>query len=69
MKPVPKPVENLQPTQQPEETTIEVLHPFSNRNKFNKPGFLRKGKKAAEDYKFAEENAAQTSSVDVVRPL
>jgi len=36
---------------------------------FHKPGLLRKLKKQAEDYKFAEENVALTNAVDVVRPF
>ena len=68
-KPVVKPAENPQPVQQFEEVTLEVLHPFSNKNKFNKPGFLRKGKKVAEDFKLADENVVQNTAVDVVKPF
>ena len=68
-KPAVKPAENPQPVQQFEEVTLEVLHPFSNKNKFNKPGFLRKGKKVAEDFKFADENVVQNTAVDVVKPF
>jgi hypothetical protein len=64
-----KPAESPQPVQQLEEITLEVLHPFSNKNKFNKPGFLRKGKKVAEDFKFADENVVQNIAVDVVKPF
>jgi hypothetical protein len=46
-----------------------VIHPFSSRNKYNKPGLLRKGKKIAEDFKFSEENVTLNSAVDVVRPF
>jgi hypothetical protein len=49
--------------------TIDKLHPFSHKINFNKPGNIRKGKKVAEDFKFAEENVSQNNAVDVVRPF
>lgn len=64
-----KEVVNPQPEQQEEEITIEAIHGFGNKNKFNKPGYLRKGKKVAENFKFAEENVTLHSAVDVVRPF
>jgi hypothetical protein len=45
-----------------------VLHPFASKNSFNKPAVFRKLKKAAEDFKFAEENVTLHSAIDVVRP-
>lgn len=54
----------------PEEIVFnDQLRPFSLRGGFNKPGFLRKGKKVAEDFNFASENVAQNSAVDVVKPF
>ena len=53
----------------PEEINfIDQMRPFSLRGGFNKPGFLRKGKKVAEDFSFATENVAQNTAVDVVKP-
>ena len=61
---------NPQPTQIAEETVqVEVFQGYGKRNKHNKPGFLRKGKKVAENFKFAEENINQHSAIDVVRPF
>ena len=45
-----------------------MLHPFKAKNSFNKPASIRKLKKAAEDFKFAEENTTLHSAIDVVRP-
>ena len=45
------------------------MHGFGKRNKHNKPGVLRKGKKVAENFKFAEDNVNLHSAVDVVRPF
>lgn len=39
------------------------------KNAFNKPSALRKLKKPAEDFKFAEENVALHTAIDVVRPF
>lgn len=64
-----QPAVEPQPQQQEEEVIIEAIHGFGNKNKFNKPGFLRKGKKVAENFKFAEENVTLHSAVDVVRPF
>lgn len=47
---------------------LDKLHPFSVKGGNNRPGYLRKLKKVAEDFKFAEENAALHTAVDVVRP-
>ena len=58
-----------QPTKVDEPITIDVLHPFSVKNAFNKPSALRKLKKPAEDFKFAEENVALHTAIDVVRPF
>ena len=62
---------NVQPEQQVEEDIgVDVnIHGFGKKNKHNKPGYLRKGKKVAENFKFAEENVTLHSAVDVVRPL
>ena len=51
----PKPSnKNTQPDQPIDEViNLEPLHGFGKRNKHNKPGFLRKGKKVAENFKFA----------------
>lgn len=68
-EPSKKHSEKPQPEQQQEEVTIEVVHGFGNKNKFNKPGYLRKGKKVAENFKFEEENVTRHSAVDVVRPF
>jgi hypothetical protein len=67
----PEPAINVpaQPTRYEETITIDVLHPFSIKNQFNKPGNLRKLKKVAEDFKFAEENLALHNAVDVIRPF
>lgn len=35
---------------------------------FNRPAYIRKGKKVADDFNFASENVAQHAAVDVVRP-
>jgi hypothetical protein len=45
------------------------LHPVGFKNQFNKPGYVRKLKKVAEDFKFSDENATLHSAVDVVRPF
>lgn len=58
-----------QPAQIEEFIFADQLQPFSLRNNFNKPGFLRKGKKVAEDFNFATENVIQHSAVDVVKPF
>lgn len=57
-----------QPPKNDEPIVIDVLHPFSIKNQFNKPGNLRKLKKVAEDFKFAEENVTLHNAVDVIRP-
>jgi hypothetical protein len=59
----------VQPSQSEEFITIEKLHQFSHKINFNKPGNIRKLKKVAEDFKFAEENVAQNNAVDVIRPF
>lgn len=53
----PTPVhENTQPEQHVEEEIgMDVnIQGIGKKNKFNKPGYLRKGKKVAENFKFAE---------------
>ena len=64
--------ETVQPEQQADEDFggIDVnIQGFGKKNKYNKPGFLRKGRKVAENFKFAEENVTLHSAVDVVRPF
>lgn len=68
-KPEANPNILVQPSQSDEVITIDKLHPFSHKINFNKPGNIRKGKKVAEDFKFAEENMTQNNAVDVVRPF
>ena len=47
----------------------EINFKVTGNKLFNKPGYLRKGKKVAEDYYFADENPINHSAVDVVRPF
>ena len=67
VKPERKNTQPAQPTEEP--IAIGGFTAYGKKNKFNKPGFLRKGKKVAENFKFAEENVTLHSAVDVVRPF
>lgn len=49
----PEPAVPQQPEKGDDIIAIDALHPFSHKNQFNKPGNIRKGKKVAEDFKFA----------------